>query len=245
MPNWVFNRVTICGSKRKLGKIRKELSTFDDSEISEIEEKLNGTRPMDSYETEERLKKNLEYLKKQNKAYFTNEFDFNRIIPMPENSDTFLAKGGVGAEEQKKFGDNNWYNWSIAHWGTKWNSCDACVASDDGKTLVYEFNTAWAPPAPVIEALGRKYKVEVECVYYDADDFPNSCGSLVYRPKGNDRGFNVCNHDGDVQWVADTFGECIPEDYGFELNDNGEWAYPEEEEDEEEEEDVEKVGENK
>lgn len=41
--------------------------------------------------------------------------DFNKVIPMPEHIFRDMA-------EREKYGKDNWYNWSIAHWGTIWNS---------------------------------------------------------------------------------------------------------------------------
>lgn len=39
--------------------------------------------------------------------------DFNKIIPMPDN----IYRGNLGSEEFKKYGENNWYDWSIKNWG--------------------------------------------------------------------------------------------------------------------------------
>jgi hypothetical protein len=53
---------------------------------------------------------------------------------------------------KKKYRANNWYDWAIQNWGTKWNAYD--IYSDnwesDGEI---EFCTAWSPPSPVIEKL--------------------------------------------------------------------------------------------
>lgn len=81
-----------------------------------------------------------------------NEFDFEKIIPMPD----YIFRGSLGAEEEKIYGKNNWYDWSIEHWGTKWNSCDAhCDWSPD--FLEYDFETAWSPCEPVIKALATMF----------------------------------------------------------------------------------------
>jgi hypothetical protein len=40
----------------------------------------------------------------------------------------------------KKYGANNWYDWSNNNWGTKWGDCDLDI--DDG-TIKYE--SAWSP----------------------------------------------------------------------------------------------------
>ena len=65
---------------------------------------------------------------------------------------------------------NNWYDWNVRNWGTKWDvaSTDEEIYSetslidegiDDNQKyfLVYRFDTAWSPPIPVIEKLSKQY----------------------------------------------------------------------------------------
>ena len=44
--------------------------------------------------------------------------DFQKIIPMPKG----LWMGGINPETRAKYGKNNWLDWSLANWGTKWNA---------------------------------------------------------------------------------------------------------------------------
>lgn len=57
---------------------------------------------------------------------------FQTVIPRP-------------AEEQ------DWYNWNVANWGTKWDACEAWLEEEAEGTLTYRFDTAWSPPFPIIE----------------------------------------------------------------------------------------------
>ena len=78
--------------------------------------------------------------------------DFEKIIPMPPG----IFRGDLGPDEQKEYGENNWYDWSLSNWNTKWNSYgygDLPPAEDD--EIVFE--TAWEPPKPVIYALSKMY----------------------------------------------------------------------------------------
>lgn len=43
-----------------------------------------------------------------------------------------------------EFGYDNWYDWSVANWGTKWDA-DGSVGFSPECTVV-RFDTAWAPP---------------------------------------------------------------------------------------------------
>ena len=56
------------------------------------------------------------------------------------------------------------WEWCIEHWGTKWGLYDARLEDQDtyddpeeGGFLNYFFQTAWAPPTPVIQAMATKF----------------------------------------------------------------------------------------
>ena len=48
------------------------------------------------------------------------------------------------------------YNWCVNNWGTKWDAGTAHRVETPG-SLTYYFNTAWAPPEPVIERLSELF----------------------------------------------------------------------------------------
>ena len=90
-----------------------------------------------------------------------NEFDFNNVIPMPnELSDTVSGSENAKPEWQKeqskklkaKYGADNWYDWSINNWGTKWNACNTEVELNEN-VLNYTFETAWDAPREIVRAL--------------------------------------------------------------------------------------------
>ena len=113
-------------------------------------------------------RKQLETLKTMLKSN-ENDFDFNNIIPMPKN----IFRGNLGREEEEKYGKNNWYDWSIENWGTKWNSVGTRVELKDG-SLYYTFDTAWDCPREIVNALMRMrktilkdIKISWECIHED------------------------------------------------------------------------------
>jgi len=113
-------------------------------------------------------RKQLETLKDMLKSN-DNDFDFNNIVPMPKN----IFRGALGLEEEKKYGKNNWYHWSIDNWGTKWNAVDTRVELKDG-SLYYTFDTAWDCPREIVNALMRMkntilkdIKISWECIHED------------------------------------------------------------------------------
>lgn len=91
-------------------------------------------------------------------------FDFERIIPMPDN----IFKGAMTLDEQRATAGLNWYDWSIANWGTKWNSCDYEEVESAPGLWVFRMDTAWAFPKPVFSALAKKYSsVLFNVAYFD------------------------------------------------------------------------------
>src|SRR6056297_741235 len=91
---------------------------------------------------------NRELLKEVATAANEGKEIFNLLRPMPDN----IFRGDLGMEERKEHGENNWYDWSVAHWGTKWDT-DAQNVFYDGETLTLSFDTAWSPPIELYEYL--------------------------------------------------------------------------------------------
>ena len=97
-------------------------------------------------------------------------FDFSRILPEPEFSGEKQA--GVMPD---------WYTWRVNTWGTKWNACSVevinpiqdyqpSVNSDEISPLsmiTYAFDTAWAPPVGVMEAIAELYPRVAIHHFYD------------------------------------------------------------------------------
>ena len=156
------------------------------------------------------------------------EFDFERIIPMPESlkicsgSSTWdadeLIKGNPVSEERdpdegeeplpSKFYDPpydyhpktlpelrvfarliqlnrerykfpDWYDWSYANWGTKWNACEPYWSDN-----VVHFDTAWSDPEPIFiqlsKLLGITFTVECE------EESLAFCSITTYSPDGKE-----------------------------------------------------------
>ena len=89
--------------------------------------------------------------------YMGDGFDFEKIIPMPDN----IYRDNVSDEDKKRLvkeGRPNWYDWCWENWDTKWNAYSVerefkNYKHAGGKYIKYTFKTAWSPPIPVIEKL--------------------------------------------------------------------------------------------
>lgn len=135
--------------------------------------------------------------------------DFNKIIPMPDN----IYKGDLSFNDLEKYGKDNWYDWSIENWGTKWNAYEAERALEFDNFIV--FYTAWAAPHPVIEKLSDMYP-EIQITHCWADeDIGYNCGKVDYKggevideyyPEGDEAVEFACN----IQGIP-------PEELGFDL----------------------------
>ena len=130
--------------------------------------------------TEDNVKQLKELLKSKD-----NDFDFNNIIPIPlalteTVSGSENAKPDWQKEQSEKLksqhGFDNWYDWSIMNWGTKWNACDVTVEQNEN-VLNYTFDTAWDAPREIVRALEhmkntilKDISIDWNCTHEDGDE---------------------------------------------------------------------------
>lgn len=73
-----------------------------------------------------------------------------------EEQDKAMKDGATLLHNLSHYQAATWYDWRIENWGTKWDAYDRTSEEwDSGNTGTgtYTFNTAWAPPIPVIRRL--------------------------------------------------------------------------------------------
>jgi hypothetical protein len=78
------------------------------------------------------------------------ELSFLNVIPRPEPE------------------SDNWYDWNIENWGTKWDARDVETSHTPGR-LSYYFHTAWAPPFPVALKLASAHPDAVVRLEYEEE----------------------------------------------------------------------------
>ena len=97
------------------------------------------------------------------------------IIPCPaELCDEDLTTWSHGPEQEardkkkaemvRKYGYESWYDWNIAHWGTKWDLCEPHITRIDDNTIEINCQTAWSPPIVAFETMVEQ-GYEVRCLY--------------------------------------------------------------------------------
>jgi hypothetical protein len=42
--------------------------------------------------------------------------------------------------------EENWYDWNVNNWGTKWDASVIDFTREDDNTIIVTFDTAWSPP---------------------------------------------------------------------------------------------------
>lgn len=105
------------------------------------------------------------YTSKQIKDRYASDdgdFDFSKLIPVPD----YVYQGNLSFSDKDDFKEN-WYDWNIKNWGTKWNCYESSI-KDSSDGVVIEFYTAWSIPYPIIVALANQLKSKkMTHEYYD------------------------------------------------------------------------------
>lgn len=87
--------------------------------------------------------------------------------------------------------DEDWYNWNISNWGTKWDIHTIDYSRADDHTIWISFETAWSPPIALYEYLVDE-GWEVEAFYHESGmafcgKFTNEDGDEYYEYDFSDR----------------------------------------------------------
>jgi len=126
-------------------------------------------------------------------------FTPHRYIPMPSELRGTMA-GGYGRgepEKQKaleerqaeltaKYGHKDWYDWSNANWGSKWDTNTVEVEHWHWEHMVtFRFDTAWAPYSDEVYAAMSK-------------EFPTATIAMSYDEPGMDFGGVIIWRNGEI-----------------------------------------------
>ena len=76
-----------------------------------------------------------------------------QLKPMPDALEgTTSPAPKEGKVQPLVDGFDNWYDWRVQNWGTKWDvDMEGLELSDDGTTITGWFDSAWAPPIHAYE----------------------------------------------------------------------------------------------
>ena len=147
---------------------------------------------------------------------------FNHILPIPKELEG--TQSPARDEDKKKnkalkekYGYDNWYDWNVNNWGTKWD----CSTEDSfyqneikkGKTdfhgvLHLAFDTAWAPPIGVYEELVDK-DFGVNAYYFEP-----GCDFAGHWYDGNDECITLSDHE-DNYFEKNDLGRALDDFYNI------------------------------
>jgi hypothetical protein len=130
-----------------------------------------------------------------------NPEELNKIAKTAETDDLFNTFVPRPKEEE-----DNWYDWNLVNWGTKWDASCVHVISKDSNTIKVSFDTAWSPPIAfydVMDGLG----FEVDALYYEPG--MNFCGQYT---EGSDDFYDI---QGDSNCIKENIPEEIEEAFGI------------------------------
>jgi len=166
MPNHCENILTITGTKKEIKRCRafirgEEKEQFIDfNNIIPMPKELVGTRSPMNIISQKDYKEQEERIAKANKE--------------PNWQDSRCLTKSLSKSYHDKFGADNWYDWSVKNWGTKWNAYGQAVLAPNQ----IRFDTAWASPVPIIAKLSTLFpKLTFEVEY----DIEGGCGNGCYE----------------------------------------------------------------
>ena len=149
----------------------------------------------------------------QNNEHGIGSVDFEKILPMPDT----VYNGSLGIRERELYGENNWYDWRIGNWGTKWNSYGYTenTTFQDGKI---KFLTAWSAPHPILQKLSEMFPdVKMEHEWAD-EDVGMNCGRYVYYDGERVEEYFPESQKECLEFAAKVMDVSLEEDYALYLN---------------------------
>jgi hypothetical protein len=168
MPNHVTNEVTFLGSVDRIKELREKCkgdkSPFSFQAFYPMPDELIGTSSPAKIVTEKELQ---EWKDKLAKGELNEwEKDYRPIT----KDEQYELKG--------KYGADNWYDWHIHSWGTKWDCYDHRGDSDDSFVI---FETAWSTPIRALLKLSEIFDdITIEVRYAD-EDFGSNVGTYTLQ----------------------------------------------------------------
>ena len=182
MPNHITNRLKVTGSNEQVKKLFNKIrSKKEDTEENKCFIDFNKIIPMSKSlsitsgssvdnaililnDDKKGLSEMLDYswVKDEN---ITNIEDLKKRL-LKNLSPKDLEQGKLALDNIKNYGHKDWYSWSIANWGTKWNAYSQIQIKEN----IISFETAWSTPFPLMEELSRMFPdLTIEVAYADED----------------------------------------------------------------------------
>ena len=185
MPNWCWNNLEVTGDEIQLREF-VEKSTDKKLMHEDQEFTFQGTYPMP------------EEFKEIKTGAYTDENGESHRRWREIDGKSIPVSDKEMKQFKKKYGSDNWYDWSLNNWGTKWDACEPEILNNDINFFSVSFETAWGPPTEWIDNIMQ--------------DFPDLCFQLEYEEPGCAFGgllqaqYEVIWED--ANWDLDSASDC-------------------------------------
>jgi len=89
-------------------------------------------------------------------------------IKFDKNNQPELAKSLYPIPKDE---EDNWYEWNIANYGSKWpDRYTEARELNDNKQIYFSFESAWAPMGTLAERISKDYKCKVVLKHYSIEN---------------------------------------------------------------------------
>lgn len=145
MPNLCQNELFVKGNKKDIKEFKEEAKGTGEDEDTDLS--MSNFLPVP------------EILTRMSAPTFPVEsknLEKEMIKDIENGSDTIPITKKISEALEKKYGADNWYNWQVENWGTKWD-IDAHLSTVSNEELVYDFMSAWSPPNNFLVGVSKFY----------------------------------------------------------------------------------------
>lgn len=240
MPNHVMNRISVIGDDQKQTKLRqiaeflrpagKPLGYVDFNKLIPMPPSLQieaGSRG------EQGLKLYREYINavaaisgKAQRGQISEQQKESRLSELKERYVKIVKEDPEVFELGKQYYDNlqqhgctTWYEWSIRHWGTKWNAYDCIPFRKDTEHLT--FSTAWSGVPRILSFLSKQFPgMEIEYKWAD-EDIGQNVGHMIFQGGELTEDLSPCSDSREAYEQAAELWDLDLESEGFRLDKDG------------------------
>ena len=189
MPNWVRNKLNVTGSNTEIQKLIETLQSenglVDFDRVCPMPDGIRETAEWDSgYGNRIASRGDSQEQALIGEFLVTGRKNETLIRSLKEQDKHFSIEERAEARKKavqyfinlRRYGFPDWYGWRVANWGTKWNAGDAVVVTDGGGQALFNFETAWSTPLPIIKKLSKDFPTLSFGLLYADEDYGNGAG---------------------------------------------------------------------
>ena len=134
----------------------------------------------------------------------------------PLQKDATKEEKAKAKENLKKYGYDNWYDWRVENWGTKWDimefyNINRKEIGEDESEISLGFDTAWAPALGAYERfIDENSNCSLKAYYYEP-----GCDFMGEWDNGMDSCFEVAKYGLDDDFWKEGIGSTLDDYFGI------------------------------